>query len=75
MPEPEVTFCAYCGEDVIVGEPCTCPHYWPEDAAGEIEYTCPKCYREYDDATQAEIDQWTADGYCCGYCVGHPEGD
>jgi hypothetical protein len=22
--------CAYCFEDVIEGEPCTCAHYWPE---------------------------------------------
>lgn len=36
---------------------------------GELKYDCPLCGREYDDATQAEIDRWTADGFCCDDCI------
>jgi hypothetical protein len=38
--EPEITYCAYCGENVIVGEACTCPHYWPEDEEATANEDC-----------------------------------
>jgi len=49
--EPELTYCAYCGEAVVVGEACSCPHYWPEaakcascgDAFGSGEFAPSRC--------------------------------
>lgn len=43
---PNIVNCAYCGEDVIEGEPCTCEHYWPDapDVDDSVK-CCPDCER------------------------------
>lgn len=43
----KIVNCAYCGEDVIEGEACTCEHYRPtqEPDHDDSVKCCPECER------------------------------
>lgn len=69
--EPELTYCAYCGEAVVVGEACTDPHYWPaeENEAGEACACCGDAFGS------GEFARSRCDASLCHWCYTNGEDD